>query len=391
MIAPARSRVDSGARAPERIDQPTPLLGGLAPSRFMQRHWHRRPLLIRQAVPGVVPPVSRSELFALAARDDVESRLVIRDGRNWTLRHGPLRRRALPPLRRPAWTLLVQGLDLHVPAAHELLRRFRFLPDARLDDLMLSYASDGGGVGPHVDSYDVFLLQVHGVREWRIGRVDVPRLKRGVPLKLLTNFIAEQTWQLEPGDMLYLPPNWAHDGIARGGDCMTASIGFRAPESNELANEVLQRLLDAPPEAGTGQRYHDAGQPATATPACVPASLQAFAAHAVAQACTDPQRLARALGEWLSEPKPSVTFAHGAAGGRGGGVQVDARTRLLYDEQHVYINGESYRASGVDARLLRALADRRVLGAADLARLTPTARALLHEWVFAGWLHRVQD
>jgi 50S ribosomal protein L16 3-hydroxylase len=378
-----------GRRGPiERTS--TPLLGGLSPDEFMQRHWHKRPLLIRQALPGVLPPVRRSELFALAARDDVESRLVVRDGRSWTLRHGPLRPRALPALRRPAWTLLVQGLDLHVGAAHELLQRFRFVPDARLDDLMLSYATDGGGVGPHIDSYDVFLLQVHGVREWRIGRVERPRLKRGAPLKLLTNFVAEQTWRLEPGDMLYLPPNWAHDGIARG-ECMTASIGFRAPEAHELASEVLQRLLDAPPGAAPPLRYRDPDQRATAAPGRVPAALQEFAARAVAQACADPHRLARALGEFLSEPKPCVTFTAGTARSRRGGLRVDARTRLLYDDKHVFINGESYLASGDDARLLRTLADQRSLGAAASAGLSAPARALLNEWVSAGWLHRVPD
>lgn len=374
----------------DRNDLPTPLLGGLAPNQFMQRHWHKRPLLIRQAVPGVAPPVNRSELFALAAHDDVESRLVVRAGRNWTLRHGPIRRSALPGVRTPGWTLLVQGLDLHARAAHELQQQFRFLPDARLDDLMLSYATDGGGVGPHFDSYDVFLLQVHGVREWRIGRVERPLLKRGAPLKLLTNFVAEQTWQLEPGDMLYLPPNWAHDGIARG-ECMTASIGFRAPDANEVANEVLQRLLDAPPDASPPRRYRDPDQRATATPGRVPAGLQAFAAHAVAQTCADPRRLARALGEWLSEPKPSVAFAADTARSRRGGLRVDARTRLLYDDDHVFINGESYLASGADAELLRALADRRALGAAEWARLSAPARALLNEWVSDGWLHRVPD
>ena len=215
-------------------DRPTTLLAGLTPAVFMKRHWQKRPLLIRQAMPGVLPPVTRAELFDLAAHEGVESRLITRNGSDWTLRHGPLVRRALPALRKPQWTLLVQGLDLHVQAAHRMLQAFRFIPDARVDDMMISYASDGGGVGPHFDSYDVFLLQVHGAREWRIGRIAEPELQAGVPLKILTNFRAERTWVLQPGDMLYLPPRWAHDGVARG-ECMTCSIGFRAPSRRRIA------------------------------------------------------------------------------------------------------------------------------------------------------------
>ena len=159
---------------------PLTLLGNLTPAQFMKRHWHKKPLLVRGAVPGMAsgagPAVSRRELFALAARDDVESRLVQWREGHWSLRSGPLSRRALPPISRPQWTLLVQGMDLHSQPVHELLQAFRFVPDARLDDLMISWASEGGGVGPHFDSYDVFLLQAHGRRRWRIGRqASLPR------------------------------------------------------------------------------------------------------------------------------------------------------------------------------------------------------------------------
>jgi 50S ribosomal protein L16 3-hydroxylase len=153
------------------ISLASPLLGGLSPQVFMRRHWQKKPLLVRQAVPGGIDLVSRSQLLALAARDEVESRLVVQRAGRWTLRQGPLARsRALPPFKQPHWTLLVQGWTLHLPAARALLSRFRFVPDARLDDVMVSFATDGGGVGPHVDSYDVFLLQTQGRRRWRIGR-----------------------------------------------------------------------------------------------------------------------------------------------------------------------------------------------------------------------------
>ncbi len=255
-----------------RIETPTPLLGGLSPREFMARHWQKEPLLIRGALPGIQPLIGRAQLFALAANDAVESRLVTHDERGWTLQHGPFKRRAIPSVAKPKWTLLVQGLDLHVRAAHDLLERFRFVPDARLDDLMLSYATDGGGVGPHLDSYDVFLLQVEGVREWRIGRVAAPRLSRTAPLKILTNFRAEQRWLLEPGDMLYLPPLWAHEGQARGA-CMTASIGFRAPHARSLVDELLQRWLEPDAPGAGAAHYQDPRARRDRHPRADPAAL----------------------------------------------------------------------------------------------------------------------
>jgi len=377
----------------------TPLLGGLSPAQFMRRHWQKKPLLVRQAIPGVVPPLARTALFALVESEAVESRLVVRDGPRWTLRQGPMPRRALPSPRKPGWTLLLQGLDLHLDTARALLDRFRFVPEARLDDLMLSYASDGGGVGPHVDSYDVFLLQVSGRRRWQISRAGDRSLQAGAPLKLLAHFAAEQEWLLEPGDMLYLPPGWAHDGVAVGSDCMTCSIGLRAPARDELARSVLQRALDETEAPEADPLYRDPRQAATGEPGRIPPALAAFAAAAVARFAADPQALACALGEVLSEPKPRVQFdsADDAAVGELGaakevaiasaGVRLDRRSRMLYDERRVYLNGESYLASGRDAKAMRNLADRRVLGAAAVARLSAEARELLTEWLRAGWLH----
>jgi len=363
-----------------------PLLGGLSPSQFMRRHWQKKPLLVRQALPGVAPPLPRAELFALAASDAVESRLVVRGANGWTLRHGPLPRRALPPLAQPGWTLLVQGLDLHLEAAHELLARFRFVPDARLDDLMLSYASDGGGVGPHLDSYDVFLIQVHGRRRWRIGRASDRSVVDGLPLKILRHFEPQHDWLLEPGDMLYLPPLWAHDGVAVG-DCMTASVGFRAPGPAELARELLARLAQDIEPAARERLYGDAGQPATSVPGAIPPALQAFAAHALQAALRDPQALARALGEWLTEPKARVWFDSPARPPPlSAGLALDRRTRMMYDARHVFINGEAFRAGGLDARLLRRLSDQRRLAVADMAGFSADARATLQEWAAAGWL-----
>ncbi len=367
------------------VHTPLALLGGLTPAAFMRRHWQKKPLLVRQAWPDVQPPLSRAALFDLAGTDGVESRLVQRQGAHWHVRPGPLPRRALPAARLAGWTLLVQGLDLHVAAAHEMLSRFRFAPDARLDDLMMSWASDGGGVGPHLDSYDVFLLQVHGRRRWRVGRVADAAWQPGQPLKVLQRFEPEHDWVLEPGDMLYLPPRWGHDGVAVGGDCMTCSVGFRAPAAVPLAAELLQRVADEAAEESSAL-YRDPTQPATATPGAVPPALQAFARAAVLRLLARPGEIERALGEVFSEPKPQVWFDAGTQRAAGAGVALAAATRMLYDERHVFINGESFRAGGRDARLMHRLADERCLPAADCERLSPPARDLLDEWHQHGWL-----
>lgn len=382
------------------ITQPLVLLGGLTPAQFMKRHWQKKPLLVRQAVPGIRPLLDRKALFALAASDAVESRLVAQSPKGWKFRHGPMRSHNLPPLKQPLWTLLVQGVDQHDDAAHDLLQRFRFVPDARLDDLMISFATDGGGVGPHFDSYDVFLLQVHGRRRWKIGAQKDLTLRQGVPLKILSNFQAEQEWVLEPGDMLYLPPRYAHDGIAVG-ECMTCSIGFRAPRRSELVRELLVRLADESSEGvdegngaddvGAGSTrdplYRDAGQPAVPAPAAVPDTLHAFARDALASVLADPAALSRVLGEYLTEPKANVWFESGGSLAPGQGVCLDRRTRMHHDAAHVFINGEAFRASGRDATLMRQLADMRRLSPRDLARASAAARVLIDSWCEAGWLH----
>jgi 50S ribosomal protein L16 3-hydroxylase len=349
----------------------------------MRRHWQRRPLLVRQALEGFAAPLSRAELFVLARRDGVESRLVRRHGSRWTLTHGPFVRSALPPAREPTWTLLVQGVDLHHDGARALLDQFRFVPDARLDDLMISWASDGGGVGPHVDSYDVFLLQARGKRRWRIARAFDAALDERAPLKMLRRFAPEEEYVLGPGDMLYLPPGWAHEGVAIGGDCMTCSIGMRAPQRAALAAELALRLAETYEDPTP---YRDAGQPAAASPAAIPPALARFAAAAVRRLAARPAAIERALGEVLSEPKPHIWFTKRAMSRRLGAVSLDRRTRMLYDSSHVYINGESVPACGNDATLLRALADKRTLDARTVRGASAAVRKLLAEWLAAGWL-----
>ena len=363
------------------------LLGGLSAAQFMRSHWQKKPLLVRQAIPGFVPPVARAALFDLAAQDGVESRLVQQVDGVWTLQSGPFNRRALPPLKRPHWTLLVQGVDLYSDPVHALMQQFRFVPDARLDDVMISYASDGGGVGPHFDSYDVFLIQAHGQRRWRIGRQKDLTLRDDVAMKILAHFEPEEEYVLEPGDMLYLPPGWAHDGIAEG-ECMTYSVGFRVPERADLARELLVRLADEDDEGcAKPVLYRDGKQPAVHQPAEIPATLHAFARDALERALAEPRALERALGEYLTEPKANVWFEPGDSRAMLEQVVLDRRTRMMYDADHIFINGESYRAAGADAALMRQLADQRQLDRRAVALASDGALELLSVWCADGWAH----
>jgi 50S ribosomal protein L16 3-hydroxylase len=389
------------------VNQPLSLLAGLTPAQFMRRHWQKKPLVVRQAIPGFKPFLSRTELFKLAAREEVESRLIVQNSSSWSMKHGPFAARSLPALAKGAWTLLVQGVDLHNYEAHQLLQRFRFVPDARLDDLMISFATAGGGVGPHFDSYDVFLFQASGRRRWKISKQKNLTLQTGVPLKILQNFEAEEEFVLEAGDMLYLPPRYAHDGVAEvasglegnSGDCMTYSIGFRAPAARELAAELLHRLAEFNEDDGDDENtgpppaprlYRDPDQAATATPGALPASLAAFAEKSVLDALKDPLALACALGEYMTELKPSIWFDEAAGEWNPGEGDVDlflaAQTRMMYDTHHVFINGESYRAKGADARLMHGLADHRTLASAQLRKASASAISLLAEWHDAGWV-----
>src|SRR5579859_142024 len=251
------------------------LLGGRSTKDFLSRYWQKKPLLIRDAIPGFNGVIQAPELFRLAGREDVESRIVQRRGGRWRLEHGPFSRAHFARMPRSAWTLLVQGGNLAHPAADALLRRFSFVPYARLDDLMVSYAAPGGGVGPHVDSYDVFLLQARGRRRWRLSRQKDFAFVAGLDLKILARFEPAEEWVLEPGDMLYLPPGVAHDGIAET-ECLTWSIGFRAPSDAELVAGFLDFLNERRTPAG---RYGDARSAPARHPGEMPRALEAHVAR----------------------------------------------------------------------------------------------------------------
>ncbi len=251
-------------------DTRLPILGGRTIPTFMRRFWQKNALVVRSALPGFRGLFTSRQLATLAMRDDVESRLVVREGGRWSLAHGPFRRADFGALPERDWTLLVQGVNLHSAETDTLLRRFAFLPFARLDDVMVSLAAPGGGVGPHVDSYDVFLLQGAGRRRWRYGRQTDLALRPRLPLKILRRFAPAHDDILGPGDMLYLPPSYAHDGTAVDA-CMTYSIGFRAPAATELATAFLDWLRDRVDLDG---RYADPDLRASGEPARIGATMR---------------------------------------------------------------------------------------------------------------------
>jgi 50S ribosomal protein L16 3-hydroxylase len=365
----------------------TTLLGGLSPARFLRDYWHKRPLLVRAALPGFSGLLSPAALRGLACREDVESRLIQGRDTDWQLDHGPFRKRDFSRLPPTAWTLLVQSLNHVLPEADALLSRFDFIPHARLDDLMASYAVPGGSVGPHVDSYDVFLLQGLGHRRWQISAQTDPALLDDAPLKILRRFRPEDEWLLGPGDMLYLPPHVAHYGVAVD-DCMTYSIGFRAPTTEELAHAFLMHLQDTLTLEG---RYADPDLKPQRHPGEISRAMLKQIEAMIARIHWSRRDIAEFAGRYLSEPKPNVFFDAPDAPrsftafrkqASKAGVALHPKSRLLFSGDRYFINGELFAPSADQADALRRLA--------DLRRLVPPLPASLHarfyDWYEAGWL-----
>ncbi len=400
MLKPPLPELSGAMRASVKLpsELATPLLAHLSPAQFMRRYWQKKPLLIRQAIAGIKPPLSRDALFELASNDDVESRLITHFRQHWRLTSGPFAADMLPSLRQRAWTLLVQGVDLHDDRARALLECFRFIPDARLDDLMISYATDGGGVGPHFDSYDVFLLQVQGKRRWHISTQQNLSLQTDLPLKILAHFEPSDEWVLEPGDMLYLPPHIAHDGIAEG-ECMTCSIGFRAPCAKELSTQFLYHLAERGGLTTNVQQdtpYRDPTQAAVDTPACLPPQMIKQVTAMLSRIQWNERDIATFLGCYLSEPKPNVvfdrpprslSFAAFKTQATRRGARLDKKTTFLYDTRTYFINGENHPLPPA-SRWLAEIADTRRLSAKRFATLCrySSVTAVLYEWYRAGWL-----
>jgi len=359
------------------------LLGGLSPQAFLHRHWQKRPLLVRAALPGMRRVIGKRALFALAARSDIESRLVESARGRFRVTHGPLSQSRLSRAGARNWTLLVNGVNHHHAQAERLLRRFAFVPQARLDDVMVSYAAKGGGVGPHADSYDVFLIQGAGRRKWRLSRKKAFEFETQSPLRQIRNFVPDAEYTLEPGDLLYLPPGWGHDGVALD-PCFTYSVGFRAPRGGELAAAFLDHLHERGlPDAV----YRDPGLNATARPGEINFELLGFSEQALKKIRWTRRDVEEFLGRYLSTPKPNVVFAlnrnfYGRIGDKT--VRLDPKTQMLYRGARFFINGEVLHPRPAQRKALAALADRRNAPGRALARAG--LDRLVLEWHRAGFL-----
>lgn len=387
-------------------NQALTLLGNITPEQFLSEYWHKKPLLIKKAIPGFNGLLSPEELAGLACEEDVQSRIVEEIRGVWHAKHGPFDEEdfaALPEQPDPAhrWTLLVQSVNHFLPEASQLLQQFDFIPHARLDDLMVSYAPDGGGVGPHFDSYDVFLLQGQGKRLWRISEQTDLSLIEGAPLRILKNFDIAQEWLLEAGDMLYLPPHLAHWGIAvsdKGIDCMTYSIGFRAPKNQELATEFLGFIQDRLNQGAIqiDGMYQDADLTLQRHPAEISSNMIEKVGSIIKNIQWSDADIAAFLGTYLSEPKPDVVFDGNKKISRKAfkeklekfGIALDLKSQMLFTNDEFYLNGEPISASGLQAEVLKTLADQRQLTAADTKAICNDEKLLeqFHDWYGAGYL-----
>ena len=367
------------------------LLGGLAVNEFLRDYWQKKPLLIRQAFPSFGGMLDPQRLITLACTEDVQARLVTQQRGKFELRQAPFEPEDFDSLNakggRANWTVLVQGVNHHLPEAAALLKHFSFIPHARLDDLMVSYAPKGGGVGPHFDSYDVFLLQGSGHRRWQISAQADRGLIKGAPLRILSDFRVEQEWVLEAGDMLYLPPHYAHNGIAED-DCMTYSIGFRTPAYQELAEQFLVYLQDRIEVDGM---YADPDLKTQKHPSEISAAMLQQTGKAIMQVRWDREDIANFLGCYLSEPKPHIYFdaperplglAKFGLVVKRRGVQLDLRSQMLCHAGWIFMNGEEHRVNERDYTLLRILADERASPA--LEDCSAELIALLYQWYLDG-------
>lgn len=370
-----------------------PQLGNISAQYFLDNYWQKKPLLIRGAFPKKFAPLTKAEILRLAGYDEAESRLVSFEDDQWRLEYGPFARSTFTTLARNAqskWTVLIQDTQHFSHEAHRLLAKFNFLPQTRIDDLMVSYAVKGGGVGAHFDSYDVFLLQGAGKRRWQISARRDLALKPGMPLKILQRFRPDQEWVLEEGDMLYLPPSFAHNGVAESDDCVTWSIGFRSPSKQELLDAWLDDLRDRLKIDG---RYADKNRTATAqhSHAAIDPSLQAAVSATITAALMPAIKLNQLIafaGRFLSQPKSHVTFNPPPAvksvttfkrKAESRGIDLDLRTRMLYDRRNFYINGETLPVSKTDRAAFLTLANTRHLAPMLLASASPGALDMIYQ------------
>ncbi|HEX7047173.1 MAG TPA: cupin domain-containing protein [Gammaproteobacteria bacterium] len=380
------------------------LLGTFDAESFLRDYWQKKPLLIRQALPAFESPIDADELAGLACEDNVESRLIEKRGDSYSVESGPFTEKRFTKLPKQEWTLLVQDVEKHLPDFAQYLDLFDFIPRWRIDDLMISVAAEGGGVGPHVDAYDVFLLQAKGRRRWRIAERFNPEIIPEMDLRVLKHFDAEQEWILEPGDMLYLPPNVAHDGVALDDDCMTWSIGFRAPSLRDMFSDFSEWLYQRLPEE---KMYTDPDLAfAEARDGSISSSARTRMRDILRTAISvDDAVLDRWFGQFITEPKPWLQCEPPAATPEfeafatrfrdGDALLRDSRALLAWspadDGVLFFENGEARKMSRGMEDLLECVCTKRRIEFAGPQSMNDDAIELLRELHSAGVLHFASD
>lgn len=348
------------------MDQ-TRIFGELSVEQFLAEYWQKKPLLVRGAFADFEFPVGADELAGLACEEEVESRLILQDaaGEQWQLEHGPFAEERFASLPERYWTLLVQAVDHWVPDAQALMEQFDFVPNWRRDDLMISYAADGGGVGPHYDNYDVFLIQAAGCRRWEVGGLygeDSPR-RPDTPVMILPHWQAEQSWQLQPGDMLYLPPRVGHNGIAVGDGCLTYSVGFRAPSHGEIFQGFSRFLAD---RLAGELRYADPDLRRPPHPGEIDDRAIERLQVLMRQYIDQPDLLSRWFGEYMTEPKYPELVTDQESIDRplhaGESLYRSEGARLAYRRQSdgsylLFADGQSHSFNEAELPLVQQLAD----------------------------------
>lgn len=382
--------------------------GSLAPRDFLDTYWQKKPLFIRDAFPDFTSPVSANELAGLACEPDVQSRLILEQGGThpWELRHGPFDPSVFGDLPETHWTLLVQEVDRLLPDAAALLDHFDVVPSWRLDDIMISYAPEGGNVGAHIDNYDVFLLQAEGTREWAIGHdpVENERIVPDLDVRILADFTPDETLTARPGDLLYLPPRVAHHGISKSDDCLTISVGFRAPSHRALVQSFAQDAAQQIPDTA---RYSDPDRPLPDAPGELPTYDRERARQLVRQRLESLLSDDAALDDWFArtlttpapgrdappreEPlSPETLVAHLRDGT---GLRRGPVAHLVFADAEdgtrtLYINGQARALSEAEAPLAPRIAGRARIPANDVTDLLDRAavQKLLTELVNDGVL-----
>ncbi len=285
-------------------------LGDLSPQQFLKEYWQKKPLVIRQAFPDFQCPITAEELAGLSCDDDVNSRIIMeKHGEHpWQPIFGPMDDDTFASLPETHWTLAINDLEKIVPELAWLPDLFRFIPDWRFDDLMSSYAADQGSVGPHFDLYDVFIIQGSGRRRWQISTADVTEDNQveGTPLRIQKNFEAEEEWILEPGDMIYIPPNVSHHGVSLG-ESISFSVGYRAVSHADLLNDFIAHITQ---QLSPKLTYQDADLQTQAhsseiTPQAIARVKNIFSEYL----SSEHEEISRWFGRYMSDPKSEYTEA----------------------------------------------------------------------------------